>query len=94
MSRVHVLVKGFGLSLSRRLGPAASHSDITSAVKHGCKALNQTKSIYIYLMPRSHLHGSPCRFYYGLNLKDDSGNAKFRSPIRMHYIHMIKNYYV
>ena len=35
-------------------------------------------------MPRSHIHGSPCRFYYGLNLMDDPGNANFRSPIRMH----------
>ena len=41
-------------------------------------------------MPRSHIHGSPRRFYYGLNLRDDPGNANFRSPIRMHYISMIK----
>ena len=40
----------------------------------------------IYVMPRSHIHGSPRRFYYGLNLTDDPGNANFRSPIRMHYI--------
>ena len=46
------------------------------------------------LMPRSHIHGSPRRFYYGLNLTDDPGNANFRSPIRMHYIRMIKQYYV
>ena len=29
-------------------------------------------------MPRSHIHGSPRRFYYGLNLTDDLGNANFR----------------
>ena len=45
-------------------------------------------------MPRSHIHGSPRRFYYGLNLTDDPGNAYFRSPIRMHYIRMTKYYYV
>ena len=47
-----------------------------------------------WLMPRSHIHGSPRRFYYGLNLMDDPGNADFRSLIRMHYIRMIKYYYV
>ena len=41
-------------------------------------------------MPRSHIHGSPRRFYYGLNLKDNQGNANFSSPIWMHYIRMIK----
>ena len=46
------------------------------------------------LMPRSHIHGSPRRFYYGLDFTDDPGNANFRSPIRMHYIRMIKYYYV
>ena len=45
-------------------------------------------------MPRSHIHGSPRRFYYGLNLTDDPGNAIFRRPIRMHQISMIKYYYV
>ena len=45
------------------------------------------------LMPRSHIHGSPRRYLYGLNLTDDPGNANFRSPIRMHYIRMIKYYY-
>ena len=40
------------------------------------------------LMPRSHIHGSPHHFYYGLNLKDDTGNDNFRSPIRMHYKHV------
>ena len=45
-------------------------------------------------MPRSHIHGSPRRFYYGLHLMDDPGNGNFRSPIRMHYIRMIKYYYV
>ena len=37
-------------------------------------------------MPRSHIHGSPRRFYYGSNLTDDPGNANFRSPIRMYNI--------
>ena len=46
------------------------------------------------LKPRSHIHRSPPRFCYGLNLTDDPGNANFRSPIRMHYIRMIKYYYV
>ena len=27
------------------------------------------------LMPRSHIHGSPRWFYYGLNLTDDPENA-------------------
>ena len=49
---------------------------------------------HAYLMPRSHIHGSPRRFYYGLNLTDDPGNANFRSPIRMHYMRMIKYHYV
>ena len=39
----------------------------------------------MYIMPRSHIHGSPRRFYYGSNLTDDPGNAIFRSPIRMHH---------
>ena len=47
-----------------------------------------------YLLPRSHIHGSPRRFYCGLNLTDGPGNANIRSPIRMHYIRMIKYYYV
>ena len=46
------------------------------------------------VMPRSHIHGSPRRFYYGLNLTDDPGNDNFRGLIRMHYIRMIKYYYV
>ena len=45
-------------------------------------------------MPRSHIHGSPRRFYYRLNLTDDPGNTNFCSPMLMHYIHMIKYYYV
>ena len=45
-------------------------------------------------MPRSHIPVSPRRFYYGLNLTYDPGNANFRSPIRMHYIRMIKYCYV
>ena len=48
----------------------------------------------ISVMPRSHIHGSPRRFYYGLNLTDDPGNANFRSPIWMHYKRKIKYYYV
>ena len=35
------------------------------------------------IMPRSHIHESPCRFHYGSNLTDDPGNGIFRSPIRM-----------
>jgi len=35
-------------------------------------------------MPRSHIHGSPRRFHYGLNITDDPGNVNFSSPIRMH----------
>ena len=35
-------------------------------------------------MPRSHIHGSPRRFHYGSNPRDDPGNDNFRSPIRMH----------
>ena len=46
------------------------------------------------VMPRSHIHGSPRRFYYGLNLTDDPGNANFRSPMLTHYIRMIEYYYV
>ena len=45
-------------------------------------------------LPRSHIHGSPRQSFYGLNLTDDPGNANFRRPIRMHYIRMIKYYYV
>ena len=36
------------------------------------------------IMPRSHIHGSPRRFHYGLDLTDDPGNVIFCSPIRMH----------
>ena len=35
-------------------------------------------------MPRSHIHGSPRRFHYGSNPKDDPGNDNFHSPILMH----------
>ena len=52
------------------------------------------KCMCMTIMPRSHINGSPRRFYYGLNLTDDPGNANFRSPIRMHYIRMIRYYYV
>ena len=48
----------------------------------------------MWLMPRSHIHGSPPQIYYILNLTDDPGNANFRIPIRMHYIPIIKYYYV
>ena len=54
-----------------------------------------TSSIYKNsVMPRSYFQGSPSSFYYGLNLTDDPGNANFLSPIRMHYIRMMKYYYV
>ena len=36
-------------------------------------------------MPRLHIHGSSRRFYYGLILMDDPGNANFRRSLRMHY---------
>ena len=37
-----------------------------------------------FLMPRSHIQGSPRRFHYGSNLTDDPGNNNFRSAMRMH----------
>ena len=37
------------------------------------------------VMPRSHIHESSRRFYYGLNLTDDPGNANFCSLILMPY---------
>ena len=40
----------------------------------------------------SHIHGSPRRFYFKLNLTDDPGNANIRSLIRMLNIRMIKYY--
>ena len=46
------------------------------------------------IMPRSHIHDPPRRFYYELNLTDDPRNANFRSLIRMHYIRMINYNYV
>ena len=52
------------------------------------------KKLFLLLMPRSHIHGSPRRFYCGLNLTDDPENANFRCPIRMHYNCMMKYYYV
>ena len=45
-------------------------------------------------MPRTHIHGSLRRIYYGLNRTDDPRNVNFRSPIRMHYIRIFKYYYV
>ena len=35
-------------------------------------------------MPRSHINGSPRRFHYGSNPRDDPGNDNFRSPMRIH----------
>ena len=35
-------------------------------------------------MPGSHIHGSPRRFHYGLNLTDDLENADFHSLVWMH----------
>ena len=37
------------------------------------------------VMPRSHIHGSPRRFHYGLNPTDDPENDNVRSPIRVLY---------
>ena len=51
--------------------------------------LSVTKSCPLFylitVMPRSHIHGSPQRFYYGLNLTGDPGNANFHTDalIRM-----------
>ena len=39
-----------------------------------------------YVMPRSHIHGSPRRFHYGSNPTDDHGNDNFRSLIQMHNV--------
>ena len=36
------------------------------------------------VLPGSHIHGSPRRFHYELNLTDDPGNANFDSLIRIH----------
>ena len=38
----------------------------------------------VTVMPSSHIHGSPRRFHYGSNPKDDPGNDNYHSPIRMH----------
>ena len=35
-------------------------------------------SAFVCLMPRSHIHGSPCRFHYGSNPTDDPGNARIQ----------------
>jgi hypothetical protein len=36
-------------------------------------------------MPRSHIHGSPRRFFDGVNLTDDPGYVNILCPIRMLY---------
>ena len=41
-------------------------------------------SVFLCLMPRSHIHGSPRRFQYVSKPTDDPGNDNFRCPIRMH----------
>ena len=90
--------------LGFELGPCFVVSIIVAIILAGCVTLkpvlsgrpkiDKTKVDKWLLMPRSHIHGSPRRFYYGLNRTDDPGNANFRSPIRSHYIRMIKYYYV
>ena len=67
---------------------------VTVVMKMMIHTSEQNNLLRSLLMPRSHIHGSPRRFSYGLNLTDDPGNANFHSPIRMHYIWMIKYYYV
>ena len=47
---------GPGLDLTRDPGPGPAIG-LASVARH--------------VMPRSHIHGSPCRFYYGLNITDD-----------------------
>ena len=76
-----------------------NYCDPFSHVMDRCQCSNSElvlihEACTIAFMPRSHIHGSPRRFYYGLNLTDDPGNANFRSPIRMRYTLMIKYYYV
>ena len=49
--------------------------------------MDQQQNKHVHpLMPRSHIHGSPRRFHYGLNPTDDPRNYNFRSPIRMHNV--------
>ena len=71
------------------LRAAVKASSYSEAV---CVSYNSCGTHYHYT--RSHIHWSPCRFYYGLNLTDDQGKTNFRSLIQMHYIHMIKYYLV
>ena len=42
-------------------------------IKGQTSLLRSTRKV----MPRSHIHGSPRWFYYGLNLTDDPGNTNF-----------------
>ena len=39
--------------------------------------------MFIFIMPRKHIHRSPRRFHYGSNFIDHLENANFHSPIRM-----------
>ena len=86
------------IMVETRLFPdCAGIAPTPSRWRHGCsrRLLGLSRYLIAFLvMPRSHIHGSPRRFYYGFNLTDDPGNANFRSPIRIHYIRMIKYYYV
>ena len=88
---------------TKRMAHNLSNSRSSRPIRTPLKSINHASKHHIYeryhhfgayFMPRSHIHGSPRRFYYGLNLTDDPGNANFRSPIRMHYIRMIKYHYV
>ena len=82
--------------------PIEMHNASTTTYDYGCnteiygliRIATDDAGSYPWLMPRSHVYGSPRRFYYGLNLTDDPGNVNFRSPIRMHYIRMIKSHNV
>ena len=67
---------------------------ISMTVRNTTNSLEPLSARFRMLMPRSHIHGSPRRFYYGINLTDDPGKANFRSPLGMHYIRMIKYHYV
>ena len=48
------------------------------------KARLRTDKTELYLMPRSRIHGSPLRFHYGSNPKDEPGKDNFHSLIRMY----------
>ena len=71
-----------------------SYTNCTNWVSQELRLRNPWMLTLSKFMPRSHIHGSPRRFYYGLNLTDDIGNANYRSPIRMHFKRMIKYDYV